>query len=641
MVPPTSDDAPPSTSHDAATVNVVQHCRHCGAPQPLASAFCSKCGATSRARSDAPDPLRDKLQALVGTELEIERELGRGGMAAVYAAFDTALQRRVAVKVLLPEIADDRGMADRFLREARTVASLQHPHVVTVYGVRSGEGVQAIIMQFVEGRSLDVILAERGRLPVHLAGMLLAQAAEGLQHAHDRGVVHRDVKPANVLIDREGSAVVSDFGIARRDFGPRTTGTGMVVGTWAYMSPEQRSAQEVTPATDQYAFGVMAFELLTGQLPFNGSAGEMLRAHMLDPVPSMRALRADVPAHVEAIVQRMMAKAPADRWPSLKEAERAFRKLVPDEGQTTLQMAALTVRTPGHSAPPAPSPATVATRTVAGSAATKSSPAVASVAPATASAGAARSRRSWVIATVVVLAALSALGAWAVKSRTSAPTVAQGSAAPAALPLETTPADESQGTPAASRSQAPAGSATAPAAASASGQATATTGAAAAAVPSGSITPSPLAGAGKSDAPEKPAAKAEEPPSPRREPEANAARVLPVAVLADARRLGREFVTLLNQRRAREVAQFTAMGGDAAVRAELLKRTESATDFAAGFDRVPGAPEEWTNGFVTEFHLDLQWRGGSAVMRIRLFASPVDGGWRTVGFAADLMTDDG
>ncbi len=633
MAPPTSDDSPLPTSHDAATVNVVQRCRHCGAPQPLASSFCSKCGATSRALSDAPDPLRDKLQALVGNELEIERELGRGGMAAVYAAFDPALQRRVAVKVLLPEIAEDRGMADRFLREARTVASLQHPHVVTVYGVRSGEGVQAIVMQFVEGRSLDVILAERGRLPVHLAGMLLAQAAEGLQHAHDRGVVHRDVKPANVLIDREGRAVVSDFGIARREHGPRTTGTGMVVGTWAYMSPEQRSASEITPATDQYAFGVMAFELFTGQLPFNGSAGEMLRSHMVDPVPSLRALRSDIPAHVEAIVQKMMAKAPADRWPSLKEAERAFRKLVPDEGQTTLQMAALTVRTPQRSAPTVPN---AATRTVAGSAVTVRTPAVAGAAPTVAAEGAASSRRPLIIAAAVALVALSALGAWAVKNRSSAPAVAQGVVAPAALPAATAPSSDSQGTQAAPP-QAPAGTASTDAPRRASAQ----SGAAAAAMPSESITPSPLAGAGKADVPEKPAPKVEEPPSPRREPETTAARALPVAVLADARRLGREFVTLLNQRRAREVAQFTAIGGDAAARAELLKLTESATDFAAGFDRVPGAPEEWANGFVTEFHLDLEWRGGQKVMRIRLFASHTDGGWRTVGFAADLMTDDG
>src|SRR5512140_1334914 len=339
MAPP--DNAPPPrVGFDDPTAKIVRRCRYCGAEMPSSSSFCSQCGGTASAPAGPADPVRDRLQALFGKELEIERELGRGGMAAVYAGFDPALQRRVAIKTLLPELADDEAMAERFVREARTVAALQHPHVVTVYSVRSGHGVSAIVMQFVEGRSLDVILLERGRLPLHVAGLLLSHAAEGLQHAHDRGVVHRDVKPANVLIDRDGRAVVSDFGIARRDNAPRTTDTGLVVGTWAYMSPEQRSAEHITPATDQYAFGVMAFEVLTGQLPFRGAPGEMMRAHMVDPVPSLRALRPDVPLQVETLVRRMMAKAPGDRWPSLKEAERTFRKLVPDEGQTTLQMAA-------------------------------------------------------------------------------------------------------------------------------------------------------------------------------------------------------------------------------------------------------------------------------------------------------------
>jgi len=624
MVLPTGDDPRKATSHDAPTEHVVQHCRHCGAPQPLASTFCSRCGATTRTSTDAPDPLRDKLQALVGTELEIERELGRGGMAAVYAAFDPALQRRVAVKVLLPDIADDHGMAERFLREARTVAALQHPHVVTVYGVRGGEGVHAIVMQFVEGRSLDAVLAERGRLPLHVAGLLLAQAAEGLQHAHERGVVHRDVKPANVLIDRDGRAIVSDFGIARREHGPRTTGTGMVVGTWAYMSPEQRSAGEITPATDQYAFGVMAFELFTGQLPFNGSVGEMLRSHLVDPVPSLRALRGEIPAHVEAIVQKMMAKAPRDRWPSLKEAERAFRKLVPDEGQTTLQMAAYS-----HVAPRSGSAVLAAVTVPVAAVTRKAQVSARAVAPAAAR----PSRWPWAVAAVV---ALTALGAWAAMGRKPAPATATPSAATIASPSESTPADNTQGAPVA-----------APTAAgvTASRPVPSSPGVAVAAAPSGTITPSPLAGAAANAVPDKPAPKPEEPNAPRRESDARdaratsatrAAHALPAFVLADARRLGREFVTLLNQRRARDVAQFAAMGGDAAVRADLLKLTESATDFAAGFDRVPGAPEEWTNGFETEFHLDLEWRGGTRVMRIRLFASPVDGGWRTVGFAADL-----
>ena len=233
--------------------------------------------------SDAPtgkrDDLMESVRALFGRELEIEHELGRGGMAVVYSAHDAALQRRVAVKVLLPEYAADEAMAARFLREARTVAALQHPHVVSVYGVRSNGERSAIVMQFVEGRSLDVLLAEKPQLATPVAGLLLSQAAAGLQHAHERGIIHRDVKPANVLIDRDGRAVVSDFGIALHAGATRLTDTGMVVGTMAYMSPEQRSGGVVGPAADQYALGVMAFELFAGRLPFTGALPDGRPAH--------------------------------------------------------------------------------------------------------------------------------------------------------------------------------------------------------------------------------------------------------------------------------------------------------------------------------------------------------------------------
>ena len=321
------------------TEHFVRRCRHCGSELSPTSSFCSKCGATAELPGAASDDLRDRLQQLFGADLEFERELGRGGMGAVFSAFDPILQRRVAVKALLPEVASDRGMAERFLGEARTVAALQHPHVVTVYAVRSGNGVHAIMMEFIEGRSLDAILRDRGRLPVPLAGMLLSHTAAGLQHAHDRGVIHRDVKPANVLIDHDGRAIVSDFGIARRESSPRLTDTGLVFGTWAYMSPEQRTGDTLTPATDQYALGVMAFELLAGRLPFEGTIAEVLRAHMTSPPPSLRAIRPDVPVVLENLINRMLAKNPNERWPSLREAERAFGTLVPDEGQTTLQLA--------------------------------------------------------------------------------------------------------------------------------------------------------------------------------------------------------------------------------------------------------------------------------------------------------------
>lgn len=286
------------------------------------------------------DALRTQLQALFGSELIIEQELGRGGMAAVFLAFDPALERRVAIKMLLPEIAGDQDVAERFLREGRTVASLQHPNVVSVYSVRGGQGTNAIVMQFVDGRSLDTVVSAQRLLPLQAAGLILSQVSAGLQHAHERGVIHRDVKPANVLISRDGRAVVSDFGIARRNDGSASTKTGMVLGTWDYMSPEQRSGERVMPATDQYALGVMAFELLTGTLPFTGDLGAVMRAHMLNDPPSLRGLRAEIPLAVESLVLRMLAKAPEDRWPTLYDAQRILGTLTPDTGSTTRQIAA-------------------------------------------------------------------------------------------------------------------------------------------------------------------------------------------------------------------------------------------------------------------------------------------------------------
>ena len=290
--------------------------------------------------------LQAQLQALFGSELIVERELGRGGMAAVFLGFDPALQRRVAIKMLLPEVAADMSVIERFLREGRTVASLDHPHVVRVLAVRSRQGTSAIVMQFVDGRSLDVVLKEQGSLSIQAAGLILAHVAAGLQHAHDRGVIHRDVKPANVLIDRDGRAVVTDFGIARRDDGSTPTKTGFVLGTVDYMSPEQRSGERVTPATDQYALGVLAFELLTGRLPFVGNLATTIRGHMTEPPPRLQSIRPELSDDMEALVQRMLAKAPEDRWPSLAHVVAHFGALTPNVGSTTKQIADFSLTTP-------------------------------------------------------------------------------------------------------------------------------------------------------------------------------------------------------------------------------------------------------------------------------------------------------
>ncbi len=273
------------------------------------------------------EELRAQLRALFGDDLRIDGELGRGGMAAVFLAHDPGLDRPVAVKLLLPDVSIHVDVVERFLREARTVAALQHPHIVTVYGVRSRGDAHAIVMQFVNGTSLDAVLAETGAPPPAQAARMLSQVAAGLQHAHDRGVVHRDVKPANVLVDDQGNAYVSDFGIARRNDGAIVTRAGLVLGSWDYMSPEQRAGERVTPAADQYAFGVMAFEVFTGRLPFPGTPAEVIRGHMETPAPSLRTIVPGLTPAVDALIARTLAKDPADRWPSLVEARERLEVL--------------------------------------------------------------------------------------------------------------------------------------------------------------------------------------------------------------------------------------------------------------------------------------------------------------------------
>ena len=633
------------------TTAIARRCRHCGADIAPNSSFCSRCGATAALPEPAGDALLDALRTLYHGEYEIDKEIGRGGMAAVFSGFDPGLQRRVAIKALLPDIAAEPDMAERFLREARTVAAMQHPHVVTVYGVRSNDRVQALSMQFVEGRSLDAALKEQSPMPLAVGGLVLAQVADGLQHAHDRGVVHRDVKPANVLLEGDGRAVVSDFGIAHREGMARLTDTGMVFGTWAYMSPEQRSGENVTAAADQYALGVMAYEVLAGRLPFTGTASEMLRAHLYEAPPPMRDLRPEIPAVVDLAVQRMLAKKPAQRFPSLKDVERIFRGLVPDEKATTQLIAGLSlvrqqttrmVQAPAVR-PVAPKPATPPAVVV-----PPTVPSAAAEAPAAAAmvrkgqtpahGGARRLLPAMAFAALVVAGA----GLWYARSRTdgtaAAPTAGANVARPDGAAASGTPASSaptSGDAPVASTpSDAPRAASDAPGAR------------AAIAAPNTNVRAVPLAGAnatggaGVSGAPAAPspaAAPAPAPTAPAAEPAAPPPAAAPAATLADMRKLGSEFVTLLNKRQWRDVDQLEAFGGDAAVRAELVRLTRSAPDFAAGFDRVPSSPSPLKDGVETELVLDLQWRGGHRLMLAHLRAALKDGAWHLAGLGVEAV----
>jgi eukaryotic-like serine/threonine-protein kinase len=261
-----------------------------------------------------------RLRAVTAGEFEVGRELGRGGMAAVFLAQDLALNRRVAIKVMAPGLMMGDDMIQRFRREAITIANLQHAHIVTVHAVRQMADLHFFVMQFVEGQSLDGVLRSRGALPSALVLPMLHQVGSALAYAHRRGVIHRDIKPGNILLSADGDALVTDFGIAKVAEGPAQTQTGMVVGTPSYMSPEQCFATELDGASDQYSLGIVAYQMLCGRVPFIGGTFEIMKGHTTEPVPPMRDFAPDVPARVESAILRMLAKKPSDRFASFGEA---------------------------------------------------------------------------------------------------------------------------------------------------------------------------------------------------------------------------------------------------------------------------------------------------------------------------------
>ena len=272
--------------------------------------------------SPLPGAEREELEALRAVTLghyDVLGELGRGGMATVYLAHDIALDRKVAIKVMSPMLSLGDGV-ERFKREARTSASLSHPNIIPIYAVRHTDRLLYFVMKFVEGRSLDSIIAELGQLPVPMVQAILGQAASAFGYAHRRGVVHRDIKPGNILIDEEGWAVITDFGIAKVAQAPQLTSTGLSVGTPTYMSPEQVEGKGVTGASDQYSLGVVAYEMLTGRPPFiGGGMMSTMFAHVhQDPEP-LEQLRPDCPEGLRNAVMRMLAKDVGDRWPSIED----------------------------------------------------------------------------------------------------------------------------------------------------------------------------------------------------------------------------------------------------------------------------------------------------------------------------------
>jgi serine/threonine-protein kinase len=275
--------------------------------------------------SPLADALRDRYV--------IDRELGRGGMATVWLARDLKHDRLVAIKVLRPDLVAALG-PERFLLEIRLTAQLQHPHILSlldsgrVPDASSEGGLCYYVMPYVEGESLRGRLQREGQLPLDDALRLTRQVAEALDYAHHLGVVHRDIKPDNILLSR-GHALVADFGIAlalSQAGGERLTETGLSVGSPGYMSPEQSMAEpRIDGRSDQYSLACVLYEMLAGEPPYTGPTAQAIIAKRLaDPIPSIRRLRAEVPGHVDAAIRRALARAPADRFPSTAELSAAL-----------------------------------------------------------------------------------------------------------------------------------------------------------------------------------------------------------------------------------------------------------------------------------------------------------------------------
>ncbi|HKW09839.1 MAG TPA: serine/threonine-protein kinase [Gemmatimonadaceae bacterium] len=266
------------------------------------------------------DYLHDRVVAAVGNQYLIEGEIGRGGMAAVFRALDLRLHRHVAIKALPPELAFNGDVRTRFLREAQTAAQLSHPNIVPIYTVDERGGVVYFVMALVEGESLAARLSRQPRLSVEAVRRILAEVADALDYAHACSVVHRDIKPDNILIDRTtGRAVVTDFGIARAAVGDaRLTLTGVAVGTPAYMSPEQAMGErDVDGRSDQYSLGVVGYQMLVGQPPFKAAnTPAMLMKHLSEIPRPVCESRPDVPESLAVTIDRALSKKPEDRWPS-------------------------------------------------------------------------------------------------------------------------------------------------------------------------------------------------------------------------------------------------------------------------------------------------------------------------------------
>ena len=300
-------------------------CSRCGSEITGKSKFCPSCGldlmATTPVHAIATGALQetDLVREALTAEYEIIEELGRGGMALVYRARDRQLEREVAIKVLPFSLAFDAEFVERFQREARTAAQLEHPNIIPIYRVGRSGRVIYFVMKFLRGGSLSTVLQERKKLTPPEIRRLLLEAGGALGYAAQRGIVHRDIKPDNIMFDEFGQCLLTDFGIAKAASGQKLTGTGMSIGTPHYMSPEQARAQAIDGRSDIYSLGVVAYQCLSGAVPYDGEDSFSIGyKHITEPIPTPSLITADE-RRIFEVIKRMLMKDPADRYQSCEE----------------------------------------------------------------------------------------------------------------------------------------------------------------------------------------------------------------------------------------------------------------------------------------------------------------------------------
>jgi len=274
---------------------------------------------------------------MLGNRYEILEKLGGGGMAIVYKGRDTYLNRYVTVKVLRPEFTSDEDFISRFRREAQAVASLSHPNIVNIHDVGQEEGVHYLVMEYVRGDNLKAIIKKKGRLFPAEAVRIAVQVCEALEHAHQNNIVHRDVKPHNILITHDGRAKLTDFGIAMEATSGTITRSDTIVGSVHYLSPEQVRGETATARSDIYAVGILLYEMLTGKQPYSGDTPiAVAMKHIQETPPPVDEVNPDVPPELAAVVMRAMEKRPEQRYGSAGELARHLELALEDTGQATV-----------------------------------------------------------------------------------------------------------------------------------------------------------------------------------------------------------------------------------------------------------------------------------------------------------------